>query len=1141
MPTRNRHRSLAGFFALAALLAGAVALSAQPPGAADPLKKLPDAPKVDKADPKPQAVKLPDGTFLWLGTAEGGERVTLTPQEFQKLLDRAEQLKKELAARKPAAPSGCAVRGRVEKRGEQLVASLKLTYTFRTAQPNTAVALGGKRAFVVAAALDGAKLPVLETTDDGFAVLAETAGDHSLVLDLEAQVTARGAKAEVGFEFGLPRAPITTLGLDPPNDVKRLTLVTKAPDPLRPAEARRLTLDAKHLAQRGSDGGLALGPVESLEVSWEPPATAAQPADQVQSAEIDVGVVLTDGFAEATAKIRLRGPGREWKVVAPATADVSVDRVTAPGEIGPLQPPVVTRPGDPNKPVWKVELPAGSAGTDWAVTAVVRQPRPKAGTKSAPSPVGPFAVLDVFRQTGTVSVKAGPHTRFVFKHGPDLRRAEVAGPQDDELSTALFKLTTGPTGSTAVNTPLLTVEAWPVEGAVRVRPVYKLELAENGASWRVRAEIAVKPIRTEVEAIAIDVPAEWRGLESEFDPEAVQGVGQGKGDGAWLPVTVRLVRPTKQPFNIVLLGTVAVPGGKGAAVVPLPRFPKSLERDATLTASVPEGLELRGTGRGWEGDQVATAGGVPLAAAPGADGRPPKVATTVTGRAELGLAGAALNWQPHRPNVAAEFRTDVTLGERQMVVSQLIKLRAQDGFDRQVRLRGPVNALGLKTAPFLEAVSPGVWALAPPGDAKEVTLRVSFALPLPAHADGPLSVPVGLFWPVDVVRTDAAVRVWVGSATGRTIGAAAPGWRELPPEVAPDRDTLPALTLGASAEHPLVLEVSRANPDSAVGVWVERALVEAGATEDGGVSYRARFRLARSLHPAVEVWLPALSGPNPVARLDGLTAPLVPAGDSDGGSLYRVTLPELPPGRAAVLELQYTLPGARQVVGETVYQPPRVTSAAYSGPVRWLITEAPGSAPLLLSARAKAELRWRWRGPVLAPSAAPRGDLEKWFNSGGEPDAGATAPAQEGEPLAARQLGPEPVRVARAPWVALAIVCSLLVFLVVVGLTWLPATAGGLAVTLLGGAFAVGAVLYPQPTAQAVAAAQPGFALGLAAVAVQAVVRWEVRRRVRHLPGFTRAAPEATTGSAPPPAPSAPSARSRPGSTGTPAPTGSGT
>jgi hypothetical protein len=126
-----------------------------------------------------------------------------------------------------------------------------------------------------------------------------------------------------------------------------------------------------------------------------------------------------------------------------------------------------------------------------------------------------------------------------------------------------------------------------------------------------------------------------------------------------------------------------------------------------------------------------------------------------------------------------------------------------------------------------------VWVFTPPPDAKEAVLRVSFAQPLPARADGPVAVPVGLFWPADAPRTDATARVWVSSATGRAVTAVAPGWRELPPEVVPERDTLPALTLGASARRPLELEVRPAAPESAVAVWVERALVEAGPTDDG--------------------------------------------------------------------------------------------------------------------------------------------------------------------------------------------------------------------------------------------------------------------------------------------------------------------
>ena len=286
--------------------------------------------------------------------------------------------------------------------------------------------------------------------------------------------------------------------------------------------------------------------------------------------------------------------------------------------------------------------------------------------------VGPFAVLDALKQTGTVKVTAGPHTRFVFKHGPDLRAAEVTGADDHTNRVALFRLATGPTGATPVNAPLLTVEAWPVEGAVRVKPTYKLRFTEVG--WRVTVEIAVKPIRTEIEALNIDVPADWRGLESESDPELVAGLSQGKPEGPWLPATIRLAAGWKQPVTVVLVATVPVPAGAREAVVALPRFPKAIERDATVIATVPEGLEVRGTARGSDGDAPA-AWVTLLVPVPGADGKVPKAVATVTGKTERGLARVALSWQQYRPDVTANVRADVTVREHQIEVSQVIKLR----------------------------------------------------------------------------------------------------------------------------------------------------------------------------------------------------------------------------------------------------------------------------------------------------------------------------------------------------------------------------------------------------------------------------------------------------------------------------------
>jgi hypothetical protein len=273
-------------------------------------------------DPPKLGTKLPDGTFTLPPAAGGG--VLLTPEEYGKLQAQIEQLKKQIAARKPGPPSGCAVRGRVEKRGDTLVAALTLKVTFRTAAPNTAVALGGKKGFLVSASLDGGPPPVLETTEDGLVALVEAAGDHTVALDLECPVAGRANKPEVGFEVGLPRAAITTLALEVPPGVGRVALATRAPE-AKAADARR-GVDVKQLTPQPGRDGYPLGPVELLDVSWEPPA-AAPPAGTALAADWDIATVIGAGFVETTAKVRPRAPARVWKVAAPPHADVTPERV----------------------------------------------------------------------------------------------------------------------------------------------------------------------------------------------------------------------------------------------------------------------------------------------------------------------------------------------------------------------------------------------------------------------------------------------------------------------------------------------------------------------------------------------------------------------------------------------------------------------------------------------------------------------------------------------------------------------------------------------------------------------------------------------------------------------------------------------
>ncbi|HEY3788612.1 MAG TPA: hypothetical protein VGL71_07145, partial [Urbifossiella sp.] len=658
-------------------------------------------------------------------------------------------------------PSGCAIRAKIEKRGEAAVAAIKLTYTFRTTMPNTAISLGARRSFLVSASLDGNKLPILETMDEGFAASIESAGDHTVILDVECPVASRGAKPEIGFEMGLPRAAITTLLFEPPAGVTRVSLGTRTPDasqPLKPMETRRIVgLDAKALTAQPNRDPYPLGPVESLEVSWEP--AAAPITDAVQSAEVDVVCLVAEGFVESTARFRPRGSARSWRFAAPADAMISVDR--APGSMlpdtGSIETPMATRP-DPSKPIWKIDLPNGTTAADWQITAVVRSPRPKPTEPQHKGPfaVGPFVVLDVARQTGTVKVTTAANTRLVCKHGPELRQEALPMPISDEESAAFFRLATGPSGTVPPAVPLISVEAQPLAGKVVVRPTYKLTLTDAG--WSVRAELHIVPIRTAIESVMIELPVGWRGPEVS-PPELVDGSQQLKTDSPRQVLAVRLAAEQKQAFDLVLSATIPTTATARETAVFLPRFPNAAERDAVITASTSEGFEIRGTGHEWDGDQPA-AWGQSLSAAPTPDGKPQRITTTITGKFERGLARLDLAWSQYRPPLSADVRVELVVHDKQIVVSERITLRSAEGLPRLIRFHG---AADVKALPPFDSTGSGAWTYALVGDAKEALLKFEYPIPLPTVAanGGLTKVPIDLILPVEGSRTDSVVRVWM--------------------------------------------------------------------------------------------------------------------------------------------------------------------------------------------------------------------------------------------------------------------------------------------------------------------------------------------------------------------------------------------
>jgi hypothetical protein len=332
-----------------------------------------------------------------------------------------------------------------------------------------------------------------------------------------------------------------------------------------------------------------------------------------------------------------------------------------------------------------------------------------------------------------------------------------------------------------------------------------------------------------------------------------------------------------------------------------------------------------------------------------------------------------------------DLRADVTLFDRQLVVQQVVRLRSPDGLPRQIRFLGPQAAAGVRVPSAqlaLEPAGPGEWKLNVPADAREFTLTVSFAISIAERAAddrAPWRVPVGLLWPAAATRVDATVRVWSSTVRGHALVNVSPDWRELPIEPVADRDALPVLALAASgAETPLVLEANEVEGGSAVGVWIDRGLVQAWSADDGATRYRARFLLRRWLTPAVEVRLPGPpTGPTPEFYRDGQKVEAVRIMDGSDGRSYRIPLPEARPGRSTLIEARYQLRAGGE--GESEYYPPALPAAAFAGPLRWHVTVPPGSVPLL-SAGAAPEIRWGFRNGLLAPGSVGSPDeMDAWL------------------------------------------------------------------------------------------------------------------------------------------------------------------
>jgi hypothetical protein len=1036
-------------------------------------------------DKKPSAIKLPDGTII-LYTANPNEAapkidgVLLSAKEYQQLLDATEQLKK-LREAKPTAPSVCRIRGRVDSSTGKPVVRLTAVFSFRTTAARTLVLLGGQRAAPVAATGPDGKVPLLELTAEGLAVLVEQPGEGTVTVEFEAVAAARGAKNELGVELGLPRAAITSLSFEAPGPtVKKLTVGTRTPESgaARPPEPKRVTDDAVRYAPKADGTGVPLGPIDWLEIAWELPAAAAA-GDAAPSAEAEIAVRVDESQVETTARLRLRGPARDWHLHLPNDATVTAVR---PGAGDGAAVATVTRPTDPKQPLWLVRTP--EAG-EWLVTAIARVARPDA--KDAKH-AGPYAVPMAFaaglpRQTGTVRVHAPATIRVSnFQHAAEVRRLDTV-PGADAPVAAFRYATAGPKPSA------FSFEARPARGFTAVQPHHKLDLTHEG--WRLRTELRVTPVRTTVEQVVFELPSAWREPVARPDDrvDEVQAGPEANGKRPW---TIRLATGTSEPFALTIETLFAVPETANETVLTLPRFPGVTERETQVSVSVPDGLAVKGSAR----DATALA---PVGTTK------PAAATRLAGTFETPPTALELAWQPYRAELAATVRADVTLGERQMTITQTVQLKANDPIGRAVRVRGPATPLALQTAPALDANGFGSWNWTPAADAKDATLTLSFSVPLPPRGEAkPGVADVPLFWP-DATAVAATVRVWGAPGPGARRPANVQGpWDERPPEPVAERDSLPWLTLAAvGSTKPIPLAFELEEPVESGGAVVERAALQYWVAPDGATQGRARFLLKRWSPAGLELELTGTAVPTVYVNRERVD-PVPAVGGTEGERTYRVALPETKPNRTTLV-LEVHFPVAVAARGELALVPPRIRGAVALAPARLQVALPSSSVPIAFGPSFEADRRWGWRGGFPAPVAGLAADeLDRWFLGGAVPAEADLWEVPIDDAVTGRLYSHGPVRVVRLPRGPFVIACSLLALVLGFGVSRLRPRLVGPALALVGLAAVAAGALWPQSAAQAFAAALPGLCALAVALGFAAIVRGIARRRIENLPTFRR-------------------------------------
>ncbi len=942
--------------------------------------------------------------------------------------------------------------------------------------------------------------------DKGLSVLVESAGPHSLALDLELPLQSRDG--EIGFDIGLPGAPITKLTFAAPPKVGSFTVARREASGT-PAIGPEPALKSERLAaerlQPGKEGE-PLGTVTHLAVSWEDPGQGNTPK-ATRSAEADVRVSVGETEIQAEARLRLKGSSKEWRFLAPSTAEVVVGRAPPQGaavkmlELPPDQgPEEIVRP-EPGKSEWLVRFKQANAA-DLLIVVNAHFPRNRSVDPKVRTlwPVGPYAVLDVARQEGTIRVRSLPHIRAAGVLKGDTQRLDAG---DDPNAEAVYHYRSLPAGAKQQLQAPLDLDIRAVTGVVQTAVQHQLLL--DAGAWHLQTEISVTPIRADVEALELEVPVS--GVFRSLSPKLVEGIVPVRDSGPNRQVVqVKLAAPQRGPFTLVLEGTYPLPLGANEATLVLPRPLGVLDRAGQVSVAVPEGFDLRGGAYQWETDKPGTRI-QPLEPALGGDR-----ATHYSASVNRGLSHVELSWRPIHTEFRIETTTDIICGDRRAEAVQQFHATFTDQPQRRLRVHGPATATGVTVKPgSIETTAPGDWTVILPADAgKEASFTLSWSFPQTAPRDEPARMAIPLLWAETATSCESRVRFLRDrEASQHLLPTLEPGlWQELPMELLPAGATM-LVVRGSGLNLPLSVQMRDAENGGAglPLVWIDRTLIQAQAA-DAVQRYRARFHLQKWQARSLDLELPANVGDLDLRVNDQHVDPREAPSEGSSGRVIRVPLPVWRERQKLLIDLKYTLPGAASEGwggAMTRWQPPRPRGRVAVAAVRWQMA-LPGRAIPLLLGDAVCEDRWTIRDAYAQPVPAyGTQDLDQWIADGQESKGdGSSGWEMSGAGLTVRPAGLAPLVIMVIPRAAWFMAISLIVLIGGLLVSRLPRRAAGILLAPLGAGAVIAFFIWPQPAGQALMAAQPGLAILALVLALQRFVQWRYRRRLARMPGFSR-------------------------------------